>query len=90
MSAYLFGWLAGWLQSLAVLLKALQGGVPWSTYCCLLASSHKDHGAAISMASYVRSLVTGVSGTAECRWYTHASLFGCVLVQSLHGSHASQ
>lgn len=48
-------------QSLAVLLKALQGEVPWAAYCRLLAGSSKDHATAISTADLVRSLVTGVS-----------------------------
>jgi hypothetical protein len=50
------------MQCLAVLLKALQGEVPWATYCRLLAGSSKDHAAAISIAEFVRCLVTGVSG----------------------------
>ncbi|WIA30746.1 hypothetical protein OEZ86_000812 [Tetradesmus obliquus] len=45
--------------SLAVLLKALQGEVPWAAYCRLLAGSSKDHATAISTADLVRSLVTG-------------------------------
>jgi hypothetical protein len=48
-------------QCLAVLLKALQGEVPWATYCKLLAGSSKDHASAISVADFVRSLITGVS-----------------------------
>jgi hypothetical protein len=49
------------MQCLAVLLKALQGEVPWATYCQLLAGSSKDHATAISIADFVRCLVTGVS-----------------------------
>jgi hypothetical protein len=49
------------MQCLAVLLKALQGEVPWATYCQLLGSSSKDHATAISITEFVRCLVTGVS-----------------------------
>jgi hypothetical protein len=50
-------------QCLAVLLKVLQSEVPWATYCQLMAGSSKDHATAISTADFVRSLITGVSGS---------------------------
>lgn len=52
------------LQSLAVLLKALGGAVPWHTYTNLLEKSYKtakDHATAIDTATFIQQVVSGVS-----------------------------
>ncbi|KAF6254557.1 hypothetical protein COO60DRAFT_302599 [Scenedesmus sp. NREL 46B-D3] len=74
--------LASHPTSRAVLLKALQGAVPWPMYCQLLASSSKDHATAISTADFVRSLVAGHEALA-----VEAAAAG--LLQALLGCAAS-